>query len=77
MVFKLKRSLYGIKQGANRWWTVLSEFLLLIGFIQCVSDPCLFYFLMNDVEYAFMTVYVDDLLLCTITLALQSTIALR
>ena len=73
-VFRLKRSLYGIKQGANRWWTVLSEFLLLIGFIQCVSDPCLFYQMLSEVEFAFLSVYVDDMLLCTTSLAMQASI---
>ena len=42
-VFKLKRSLYGLKQGSAWWWIVLSEFLISMGFKQCIADPCLFY----------------------------------
>jgi hypothetical protein len=73
-VFKLKRSLYGLKQGSARWWAVLSEFLKSIGFIQCVADPCLFYKVISDNEFAFISVYVDDILLATTSLELKANI---
>jgi hypothetical protein len=73
-VFKLKRSLYGIKQGSARWWTVLSDFLKSIGFIQCVADSCLFYKLISDTKFAFIFVYVDDILLATTSLELKRSI---
>ena len=64
-VFKLHKSLYGLKQAAQRWWTVLSEFIKTIGFIQCVADPCLFYLVTSSKEFAIISTYVDDILLCT------------
>jgi hypothetical protein len=73
-VFKLLRSLYGLKQGAMRWWTILSAFLLSIGFTQCVADPCLFYLVITPLSFAIVSVYVDDLLLCTTSEDLKATI---
>ena len=73
-VFKLKRSLYGLKQGSARWWTVLSEFLMSIEFKQCVADPCLFYRLISEDEFAFVSVYVDDILLATTSVELKASI---
>jgi hypothetical protein len=74
-VFRLKRSLYGIKQGAMRWWKVLSGFLLVaLGFTQCVADPCLFYLVISPTMFVIISVYVDDLLLCTTDLELKAKI---
>ncbi len=69
-MFKLKRSLYGLKQGSARWWIVLSEFLLSIGFKLCIANPCLFYKLISENEFAFISVYVDDILLATTSVEL-------
>jgi len=74
-VFELKKSLYGIKQGAMRWWKVLSGFLLTsLGFTQCVADPCLFYLVISPSCFAIISVYVDDLLLCTTDVDLKDRI---
>jgi len=53
---------------------VLSEFLLSIGFKQCVADPCLFYKLVTEDEFAFISVYVDDILLATTSVALKASV---
>jgi hypothetical protein len=76
-VFKLLKSLYGLKQGAERWWKYLSAFLIEIGFTQCISDTCLFYLIISPTEFAIMTVYADDLLLCTTHIQLNQDIVAK
>jgi hypothetical protein len=39
---KLKRNLYGVKQGARNWYLHLQKGLLGRGFVQSKIDPCLF-----------------------------------
>ena len=56
------------------WWTVLSAFLLVIGFTQCVADSCLFYLVYTPTSFAIISVYVDDILLCTTTEDLKFSI---
>ena len=75
-VFKLQKSSYGLKQGAQRWWTVLSQFLTsTMEFTQCVADPCLFYKIVSTKDFAIiMSVYVDDILLCTTTEQVKDSI---
>ena len=39
LVFRLNKSLYGLKQSPRAWFAKMDSFLLSIGFIQCKSDP--------------------------------------
>ena len=45
-VFKLQKSLYGLKQSASNWREVLCQFFLDHGCLQSKTDPCIF--LMNS-----------------------------
>ena len=61
-VGRLKRHVYGLKQAPRTWFRTLSEYLVVIGFVPCVHDPCLFVRRStNKVCYIF--VYVDDLVI--------------
>ena len=42
MIFKLSKSLYGLKQPSRQWHARLTKFLLFLGFLQCLADACLF-----------------------------------
>ena len=42
LVYKLKKSLYGLKQSSRCWNSVLDEHLKSIGFVQTESDPCIY-----------------------------------
>jgi hypothetical protein len=64
---KLKKSLYGLKQASRLFNELVTAFLLSIGFIQCLSDTCLFYLFTDDGSICIICVYVDDLLLCAST----------
>jgi transposase InsO family protein len=71
---KLKKSLYGLKQASRLFNELVTDFLLSIGFIQCMSDTCLFYFFTDDGSICIICVYVDDLLLCSTTEAMGDII---
>lgn len=42
-VFKLKRTLYGLKQSSRMFWKELLKAMQFMGFSRCESDPCLYY----------------------------------
>ena len=45
-----------------------------MAFTQCVADPCLFYKVVFTKDFAIMSVYVDDILLCTTTEQIKDSI---
>jgi len=66
-VYKLQRSLYGLKQASRQWNLELTKFLTGKGFVQSKSDYSLFSWHHSD-HYIFVLVYVDDLLITGNTL---------
>ena len=40
LMFKLRKSLYGIKQSGRNWNNVLHEHFAQNGFVQSLGDPC-------------------------------------
>lgn len=58
---KLNKSLYGLKQSSRCWNSELNAYLVKLGFIQSVSDPCI-YTRVSD-ELCIIAVYVDDLII--------------
>ena len=61
MVCKLNKSIYGLKQSPRCWNTALDNQLKQMGFIQSVSDPCIYTDAGGD--KFFIGVYVDDIIL--------------
>ena len=62
LVYRLKKSLYGLRQAPKAWYAKIDGFLLSLSFVQCKSDPNVYLnlihgFLMNII------LYVDDLLI--------------
>ena len=53
------KSLYGLKQAPRIWYLLLCETILSLGFVQCTSDPSIYFHPENKVILA---VYVDDIL---------------
>ena len=64
LVCRLKKSLYGLKQSPRCWNNVFKEFMLSLGFVQSVADPCVFIRVLKD-KLTIVTVHVDDLILVT------------
>ncbi|MFO0359371.1 MAG: reverse transcriptase domain-containing protein, partial [Flavobacteriales bacterium] len=60
----LNKSLYGLKQAPRVWNETLDAYLLQIGFTCSTADPCI-YIRRNGVEFIILSVYVDDLLICS------------
>jgi len=60
LVCKLKKSLYGLKQGANEWNKKLHAILSANDFNRSENDPCL-YSKEHDGQWMYVSVHVDDL----------------
>ena len=58
-VLRVLRSLYGLKQSARDWNLLCRDYLIQIGFIQSLADPCLF--TLPDTKLMIL-VYVDDII---------------
>ena len=42
LVWKLNKSLYGLKQSGRSWHNLLHQYLKEINFVQSYADPCMF-----------------------------------
>ena len=62
-VLRLKKALYGLKQAPRQWWKELLEFFSKLGFVATAADACLLVLHISDETFAFVLVYVDDLIL--------------
>ncbi|GJV19606.1 retrovirus-related pol polyprotein from transposon TNT 1-94 [Tanacetum coccineum] len=62
MVYKLKKSLYVLKQAPRQWFARLSSALLDFGYTQSKTDYSLFVKKHNE-SFIIVLVYVDDLLI--------------
>lgn len=60
-VFKLHKTLYGLKQAARSWNKTLHEALLKLNFRQSLFDNCL-YVMTNKHEACYVVIHVDDML---------------
>ena len=62
MVFKLNKSLYGLKQSGRNWKNLLCSYLCDIGFTQSNVDPCI-YTKSESGNLTIVLVWVDDLII--------------
>jgi hypothetical protein len=60
--WRLKRSLYGLKQAGRTWNRTLDSKLLKLGFHRLNSETCLYVY-KDGKQTCFVVVYVDDLLI--------------
>ena len=61
--YKLKRSLYGLPQAGRNWNTVISNFIISLGFVQLREDMCVYGFFSDGKLVMVLALYVDDLIL--------------
>ncbi|KAL8149651.1 hypothetical protein AgCh_006599 [Apium graveolens] len=59
-VYRLKKSVYGLRQSPRCWYERLSQFLVNNGFTRDTLDPTLFIFRKRD-HFLLVQVYVDDI----------------
>ena len=72
-VWKLNKSLYGLKQSGRNWHKLLHEYLCELDFLQSTADPCL-YFKRNGSEITILLVWVDDIIVAASSNSLMSDI---
>lgn len=63
-VYRLRKSLYGLKQAAYVWNKAVHESLLKGGFIQSRFDPCVYIKRLNG-KAVYILIHVDDILAVT------------
>ncbi|MCO5601778.1 hypothetical protein L7F22_055903 [Adiantum nelumboides] len=63
MVCKLKKCLYGLKQGARQWYKKANDFMLKHGFTGCSSDHCVYTTKLGDEGRIMLLLHVDDMLI--------------
>lgn len=59
-VFKLHRSVYGLKQASRKWYQVLDDFLISIGFVRTQGDHAV---CRHKIYGIFIAHWVDDILI--------------
>ena len=62
-IWRLKKSLYGLRSAPAAWWARISQLLLSLGFVQCANDLAVFVLVgENGSVSGAVAVHVDDLL---------------
>ena len=73
-VWKLQKSLYGLKQSGRNWHKLLCDYLINeLDFIQSNSDPCLFS-KRNEGDTIIIIVWVDDIIIAANTIQSMKSI---
>jgi hypothetical protein len=69
-IYKLRKSLYGLKQASRNWNNDINQYLIDNGFTRLEADPCIYVknteTVVNNVKsikYLMVALYVDDLLI--------------
>ena len=62
LVYKILKSLYGLKQAGRLWNKILIKFFRKIRFVATNADPCILAYQKGDV-FIIVGVYIDDLVL--------------
>ena len=63
MVCRLNKTLYGTKQAPHEWNEVFNALTLLVGFIRCKSDTCVYVKTSRSGRVMIICIFVDDLLI--------------
>ena len=66
-VTRLKRACYGLVDAPLEWFLTVRDFLLSLGFRQCVCDPCCFVLIREGRLRGMITGHVDDFMFAGIT----------
>jgi hypothetical protein len=62
IVWKLRKSLYGLKQASRAWYQKAKEEFGRIGFTRCDSDHAVFIHRGQNKKFCIIALYVDDLM---------------
>eukprot|EP00253_Pinus_taeda_P025977 PITA_25977 len=62
LVWKLKKSLYGLKQSPRMWYQKFDVFIWALGFTRSKENHCVYFKLIGE-RVIYLVLYVDDMLL--------------
>ena len=62
LVFRLKKSLYGLKQSP-KWYKWFNSYMIQIGYKSCKYNCCVYVKSLDDGSFIFLLLYVDDMLI--------------
>jgi hypothetical protein len=63
LVYKLKKSLYELKQSPRQWYKRFDPYMIKIGYRRCEYDCCVYVRSLDDGSFIFLLLYVDDILI--------------
>ena len=63
LVYRLKKSLYGLKQSPRQWYKRFDSYMIQIHYTHCKYDCCVYVKMLNDGSYIFLLLYVEDMLI--------------
>ena len=64
MVYKLKKSIYRLKQASQQWYVKFDEVIYSFGFFENQFDQCI-YMKTSGSKFIFLVLYVNDILLAS------------
>ena len=69
LVYKLNKSLYGLKQSGRMWYNMLHGYLVDNGFVRSECENCVYTRLEDNTTKTVIIVFVDDLIISAANLA--------
>jgi hypothetical protein len=69
LVCRFHKSLYGLKQTPQAWYSRFATYLLSMGFVEAKVDTSMFIF-RRGVDTVYLLLYIDDIILITSSTAL-------
>ncbi|XP_020266481.1 uncharacterized protein LOC109841966 [Asparagus officinalis] len=63
MVYRMKKSLYGLKQAHRQRYKKFDSFMLSHGYQMIVTDSCVYFRRILDSSFIILLLYVDDMLI--------------
>ena len=62
-VYRLKKSLYGLKQSPRQWYLRFDTIMIEHGYSRSKYDSCVYYRKLTDGSFVNLLLYVDDMLI--------------
>ncbi|KAE8694358.1 hypothetical protein F3Y22_tig00110783pilonHSYRG00068 [Hibiscus syriacus] len=62
LVYRLNKSLYGLKQVPRCWYKRFDSFIMCLGYNRLNADPCAYFKRSGDNDFVILLLYVDDML---------------
>ncbi|CAL1393514.1 unnamed protein product [Linum trigynum] len=62
-VYKLKKSLYGLKQSPRKWYKILDSYTVELGYYRSPYGCCVYLIKVEDGSMIYLVLYVDDMII--------------